>query len=166
MPLAALPSVASAILRPSVAVRVRLLAALDEAKTPGIWAALTAETREAASVIVPVTGTPFTVSALPARAPKLSTVRARVVLPTVACTPVLGVAALMATATARALAAASTVESGSSAVWVARIRMPLIVRSSTPRGVSVPDGVAVRTVLVAVACAAKGGWSLACPANR
>ena len=37
-------------------------------------------------MIVPVTGTPFTVSALPARSPKFRTVKARVVFAAVACT--------------------------------------------------------------------------------
>ena len=63
----------------------------------------------------------------------------------------------MAAATARALAAASTVESGSSAAWVARRLRPLMVRSSTPSGVNVPDGVTRRTVLASVACTEKGG---------
>ena len=89
-PLAALPSVARTMLRPSGAVSVRLFGAVEEAKTPGICAALTAATREAALVIVPVTGTPFTVSAPPARSPKFRTVKARVVFAAVACTPCWG----------------------------------------------------------------------------
>ena len=109
MPLAALPSV-GAILPPVSSGQGEIVHRTRRGKDPGNLGCIDSRDQEDASVIVPAIGTPFTVSALPARSPKLSTIRVRVVPPTVACTPVLGVAALMAAAIARALAAASTVE--------------------------------------------------------